>query len=429
MLELGYSCKPATFVSPRPAPKERCAIPKKKSKTTMKFEDSHHEDTPTETVDHMSDSVVMEVTEEHVEKCQANESSVTSATTVCPNCCEKDRTILALKNKVLFLERKIKEKEKETMHEKLLNSDQKVQFYTGLPNLETFEALYESVEGKVQKMNYWRGPKYVSVRKIRTPLFFRSPKKFGPKRKLHIKDELLLVLMKLRLCLVHEDLADRFGVSIGTVSSVITTWVKVLCSALRKLIYWPPSDYIRAQLPSRIIPLYPKLRAIIDCTEIFIERPRELFNQSHTWSDYKKNNTGKILVAITPRGSFSFVSESFGGRSTDKYIVHKSGFLELIEPYDQIMADNGFPIQAELMLRGAELVKPPSARGFDQALRANVMSTKRVANIRIHVERAIQRLKTFRVLSGTYPISMISILDEVIIICAALCNIENMLVE
>lgn len=137
--------------------------------------------------------------------------------------------------------------------------------------------------------------------------------------------------MKLYLCLVHKDLAHRFGVSIGTISSVITTRVKVLSSKLQKLIHWPPSDY-RAQLPLRIIPLYQKLRAIIDSTEIFIEWPQELFNQSHTWSDYKKNNTGKILVAITPRGSFNFVSEAFRGRPTDKYMVHNSIFLELIEP-------------------------------------------------------------------------------------------------
>ena len=174
---------------------------------------------------------------------------------------------------------------------------------------------------------------------------------------------------------------------------------------------------------------YPRLLAIIDCTEIYIERPRELLLQAHTWSDYKKNNTAKILVSISPRGLFNFISECFGGRATDKYIVHQSGFLDMIEEYDQIMADNGFCIQEELMLRRAELVKPPPAQGFDQATSMNVLTTKKVANLRIHVERAIQRLKTFRILSGTYPITMLSLLDDIINICAALCNLEAKLIN
>ena len=38
-----------------------------------------------------------------------------------------------------------------------------------------------------------------------------------------------------------------------------------------------------------------KCRIIIDCTEIFIERPKSLINQASTWSDYKHHNTVKFL--------------------------------------------------------------------------------------------------------------------------------------
>jgi hypothetical protein len=46
---------------------------------------------------------------------------------------------------------------------------------------------------------------------IRIRKFIKSPWKIGPSRKLSIKEELLMVLMKLRLGLINEDLFDRFG--------------------------------------------------------------------------------------------------------------------------------------------------------------------------------------------------------------------------
>ena len=425
-LNLGYSVSQKSLQKPRQPPKERPLV-QKRIKAQKKLEDLFVDEVgdganePT-----CSEEMDMDPSEKSLDKiCQTTTDMVGVES-------DKDVEVFKLKKKILQLECEIKRLNKETsqtMFEKLLTSDSKVNFYTGLPNLETFNTIFEFMEDKVHKMNYWRGPKYVAVRKIRTPLFHRSPKKHGPKRKLSLKDELLLCLMKIRLGLIHEDLADRFKVSPGTVSSIVTTWLKALAKHLRHLISWTRREYIQAQLPSRISRQYPYLRAIIDCTEIYIERPRDLLMQSHTWSDYKKSNTAKILVAITLRGAFSFVSEAFGGRATDKYIVYNSGFLDLIEPYDQIMADNGFAIQADLLMKNAELVKPPPAKGFEQAPHCHVMATKKVANIRIHVERAIQRLKTFRILSGTFPISMISLLDEVITVCASICNLDRMLIE
>lgn len=48
---------------------------------------------------------------------------------------------------------------------------------------------------------------------------------------------------------------------------------------------------------------------------------------------------------------------------------------------------------------------------------------KTIANLRIFVEQAIRRLKTFRIIKNELPISLIGILDNIIIVCAALCNL------
>ena len=70
---------------------------------------------------------------------------------------------------------------------------------------------------------------------------------------------------------------------------------------------------------------YPKTRTIIDCTEVFIERPSSLLARQQTYSSYKHHNTAKWLVAITPFGSISYVSDAWGGRASDKHIVNNSG--------------------------------------------------------------------------------------------------------
>ena len=47
------------------------------------------------------------------------------------------------------------------------------------------------------------------------------------------------------------------------------------------------------------------------------------------------------------------------------------------------------------------LVVPPGARMKNQMTKSEVKNTKEEANLRIHVERAINRIKLFGILKGT----------------------------
>ena len=335
--------------------------------------------------------------------------------TECYYCKKKDGDM----KKIISESFKPKKLDQITMDMKLLKSDEKVKFYTGLPSLECFNLVFEYVKPEVSDMNYWGGD---SKKKG------SGKKRKSKKRTLTLREEMLMVLMKLRLNLLLEDLADRFSLSSGRISRIFTTWVKVLARVLQPLLRYPSKESILVDLPQCVRKKYPRLRCIIDCTEVYIQRPRDLKVQAATWSDYKRHNTFKVLVGITPRGNISFLSKAWGGRASDRTIVDKSGFLDLIEPFDQIMADKGFTIKEELALRMAELVMPPAAKGNMQMLPDDVLSTKKVANYRIHVERAIQRLKGFRILQETFPITMLSNVDDIVIVCAALTNLKAPLV-
>ena len=306
-------------------------------------------------------------------------------------------------------------------------TNSKVKQNTGLPNKGTFCSLFRLLKIKAERMRYWRGQK--RFQQVGLKKYCRIPKKSGPPRNLSCIEEFTLVLMKLRLGLTVNFLANIFAISASTCSSIFNTWIKFFAHELKCLVFWPTKEQTRTYMPKSMRQRYPRLRCTLDCSETFIQRPRDLKLQAATWSDYKHHNTVKYLVAIVPDGLISFVSNAWGGRATDRYIMQQSGILDLIEPYDLVMADRGFTIREDLLFRQADLEIPPPSSGLQQMARASVIKTKKIANARIHVERAINRIKWFRILSTTLPLSLLLLFDDILLVCAALCNLLDPLVK
>ena len=167
---------------------------------------------------------------------------------------------------------------------------------------------------------------------------------------------------------------------------------------------------------------------IIDCTEVYTETPTALDVAAALWSEYKHHHTLKFLVAITPRGAVSWISPVYGGRASDIHIVRDRGFLDNIERYDIVMADRGFKIREDLLAISANLAIPPSSAATMQMRAKDVKETSQIANVRIHVERAIRRIKVFRILKQEMPVSLIPLADNILSVCAALCNLLEPLV-
>ena len=105
---------------------------------------------------------------------------------------------------------------------------------------------------------------------------------------------------------------------------------------------------------------------IIDCFEIFINRPSNLLARAQTYLSYKSHNTVKILIGITPQGSISFVSQAWGGRTSDKYLTEKCKILGKLLPGDLVLADRGFTIHESVIFQRAELAIPAFTKGKDQ---------------------------------------------------------------
>ena len=97
--------------------------------------------------------------------------------------------------------------------------------------------------------------------------------------------------------------------------------------------------------------------------------------------------------------------------------------LELLELGDEIMADKGFQIQDLLAPLGVRLNMPPFLNSNTQMPKEDALLTRKIAHLRIHVERAIgQPVKQFHILQTTLPASMWDSINEIIYVCCMFTN-------
>ncbi|XP_062587752.1 uncharacterized protein LOC134249411 [Saccostrea cucullata] len=313
---------------------------------------------------------------------------------------------------------------------RITQSDSAVRRYLGVPSITMLFGLFAILDKVCTKLKYWSGKKSIANMNYETSEI-RKP---GPKRKLTRFHEFLLTLLRLRLSVPSFLIGDLFGVSETRVSQIVCTWINYMFQVFKPQLKWPSLQSIRKHMPRSFKQTFPRTRVVIDCTEIFIQKPRTPTAQSQTYSNYKGHNTFKCLVGITPTGAFSYVSELWGGNVSDRYITANSDFLDLISAGDEVMADRGFIIRDYLLERKAKLVIPPFTHkcGWGKGKRLNaseIRRTRQIAKLRIHVERAIQRLKSYKLLSGILPINLKPIASQILVVAAFLCNLSKPLVK
>ena len=173
-----------------------------------------------------------------------------------------------------------------------IQSDSKMRFYTGIQTIAIFNTLFSWIKPCLSSICFWRGRKRIVLFKyIKT----RTQKVGG-------KDQFLLMLRRLRLGLLNEDLADRFCISASTCSSIFATWVKLISKVFgNALLIRLPRDTVYLNLPGMFKAKHNKTRCIIDCTEVYIERSKSLDVQAAIWSDYKKTQYHQVLDCYFPK--------------------------------------------------------------------------------------------------------------------------------
>lgn len=84
----------------------------------------------------------------------------------------------------------------------------------------------------------------------------------------------------------------------------------------------------------------------------------------------------------------------------------------MLEPGDLVMADKGFDIEDLLREKGVELNIPSFLESLEQFSAQDVQKTKRIASLRIHVERAIRRVKGYHSFGSDVPLSALCSVNQ-----------------
>lgn len=434
----------------RKAPTERKPLPVKKK--LQLAEEISFDSSPSASVNNEE-----EVVEEFVE-ISANEPS-TSLELDPP---DLERKIAEQSQKIAELEEKLKQSEDEInnlrrenteLNEKLaecerqqqeissrlfcvdrFTTDGDISFYTGLSSYATFMAIFQFLNPGDDCENIRPRSSVTDVPED----FYDSdsddegnfqPTKRGRPRKLKPLDEFFIVLCRLRRGFSEKHLAHLYGVAQSTISRIFIPWINYMYLKLGQICIWPSKEVVQATMPADFKEKFPTTRVIIDCTEVRCEMPSSLLLNSELFSSYKNHVTLKGLVAIAPSGAITFISQLYTGSISDREIVTRSGFLsQAFENGDTVMADKGFTIEDILPL-GVKLNIPPFLRANAQMSAEDVIRTQQIAGLRIHVERAINKIKNFLIWKGEIPLSLFSVVNQMWSVCAFLCNAQDPLIS
>ncbi|XP_057683201.1 uncharacterized protein LOC130911752 [Corythoichthys intestinalis] len=303
-----------------------------------------------------------------------------------------------------------KELEKRAMGEEFLKDDTKVEYYTGLPDMEVLMGLLSCI-----------------LPRLSTPTGTLSPFQM-----------LFLTLMHLKLNLPLQHIAHLFNVNGKTASEAFSEMIDVLHATISPLVIWPSREILHATMPYQFVEAFGRRVAVIlDCFEIFTQKPSNLKAQAQSYSHYRQSNSMKYLIGVTPQGAISFISKGCGGGASDKHITETSGILDKLLPGDMVLADRGFDIQDSVGLMCAEVKIPAFTQGRSQLDASDVESTRKIAHLRIHVERVIGNIRNkYTILSNKVPISFVlpckredvTFLDKLVVVCCALTNMSTSVV-
>ena len=118
--------------------------------------------------------------------------------------------------------------------------------------------------------------------------------------KLCLKDQLFLVLCRLRCGFPLVDLAHHFNTSPQIASVLFNSWMSYMYFRQGGLSIWPDREAIVANMPEKYRSEFPSSIASIGCTELKTQKTSSLAAQSQCYSDYKSSTTLKSLVVTDP---------------------------------------------------------------------------------------------------------------------------------
>ena len=136
----------------------------------------------------------------------------------------------------------------------------------------------------------------------------------------------------------------------------------------------------------------------------------------------------KVFVGASPGGLVSYVSDSYGGSTSDRQIVERSALTSMCSTNDSIMADKGFNVQDIFAPFDIQINIPTFFKKKNRMNSETVIRDRKISSKRVHIERIIGLAKTYRNLVEPMTPTESKLSTEIIFICFMLCNFRNIIV-
>ncbi|XP_072102414.1 uncharacterized protein [Mobula birostris] len=303
---------------------------------------------------------------------------------------------------VLFLSRQLKEREGRARAaafsvEGMRPGRKWLRFYTGFDSHERF----------VDFMNF--------VTRDSSPrtLSSRGAKSKGCSQvTLSPADQLLLVMSRLRLGLLLQDLAYRFRVSETTVSRIWLSWTEIIQQRLMQIPVVCSPKYLDAFEPKRTIQHRGATLTVLECTDLFFEGQTKERTRLGPTQPYRAHYVRRGYALASANGYMTFVSSlAFGlrARAGERGLLEEQVDME-DDDEDEERESEEDEDDDETRLRLPDFFHDGSPTEEQRA------TSREVLSVRSHIDKVLN----YRFLKCVYPRTMEDQVDRAWTICCYL---------
>ena len=235
----------------------------------------------------------------------------------------------------------------------------------------------------------------------------------GRRFALDLRNRVLLLLFYYRTYATQDVAAEVFGVGQATVSRSIDQ----IAPVVRQCIPIPAKIHDRAKRASTLEELediLPGLRCLIDALEQQVQRPKRKDMEKSHYSGKAGRHTAKVQYTVNTNGLIIHNTRHSPGRVHDvrvyrmKHPTFPSG-LPSRDGSDgkkgktkvRVYTDRGYP-GAQKMYEEVEVMEPIRRKPGKKLSALEKEFNRLHSKIRVYVEHAIRRVKTWRIMGGVY---------------------------
>jgi len=240
--------------------------------------------------------------------------------------------------------------------------------------------------------------------------------------------KVLFVLVYCKIYPTYDDLASRFGMSKSAAFDNIQIHFPKVQKALANLGVLPHRTFSNLEEFQEIFSDIEEI--IIDVTERHQVRPKDPSKQKESYSGKKKMHTVKNTIITTITKLVLFVGQTFTGKNHD-YKIFKEEFPteEAWLEHLTVLVDLGY--QGILKDYDGDDIQIPFKKPRKSQNNQNPtltteekQSNKELSKKRVFIEHAIGGMKRFNILVQAFRNIKPNFIDDVIVLCAGLWNLN-----